>query len=187
MEKEINKAIEVLKKGGTILYPTDTIWGIGCDATNSKAVQKVLKIKNRPKNFSFIILVDKDRRIVDYVEQVPEITWDLLSGFDMPVTVIYPKAKNLARDVTAKDGSIAIRVVKHEFCQQLIARFGKPIVSTSANISGENPPVMFKDIPEEFKKKVDYVVQIHQQKLSKVKASTIIKLNLNGEFDIIRQ
>ena len=187
MEKEINKAIEVLKKGGTILYPTDTIWGIGCDATNSKAVQKVLKIKYRLKNFSFIILVEKDRRISDYVEQVPEITWDLLSGFDLPVTVIYPKAKNLAKNVMAKDGSIAIRVVKYEFCQRLIAKFGKPIVSTSANISGEQPPVMFKDISDEFKKEVDYVVQIHQEKLSKVKASTIIKIKLNGEFDIIRQ
>ena len=187
MEKEIDKAIEVLKKGGTILYPTDTIWGIGCDATNSKAVQKVLKIKNRLKNFSFIILVEKDRRISDYVEQIPEITWDLLSGFDMPVTVIYPKAKNLAKNVMAKDGSIAIRVVKYEFCQRLIAKFGKPIVSTSANISGEHPPVMFKDISDELKKEVDYVVQIHRDKLSKVKASTIIKIKLNGEFDIIRQ
>ena len=187
MEKEIDKAIEVLKKGGTILYPTDTIWGIGCDATNSKAVQKVLKIKNRLKNFSFIILVEKDRRISDYVEQVPEITWDLLSGFELPVTVIYPKAKNLAKNVMAKDGSIAIRVVKYEFCQRLIAKFGKPIVSTSANISGEHPPVMFKDISDELKKEVDYVVQIHREKLSKVKASTIIKIKLNGEFDIIRQ
>ena len=187
MEKEIDKAIEVLKKGGTILYPTDTIWGIGCDATNSRAVQKVLKIKSRLKNFSFIILVEKDHRISDYVEQVPEITWDLLSGFDLPVTVIYPKAKNLAKNVMAKDGSIAIRVVKYEFCQRLIAKFGKPIVSTSANISGEHPPVMFKDISDELKKEVDYVVQIHRDKLSKVKASTIIKIKLNGEFDIIRQ
>ena len=187
MEKEIDKAIEVLKKGGTILYPTDTIWGIGCDATNSRAVQKVLKIKSRLKNFSFIILVEKDHLIIDYVEQVPEITWDLLSGFDLPVTVIYPKAKNLAKNVMAKDGSIAIRVVKYEFCQRLIAKFGKPIVSTSANISGEHPPVMFKDISDELKKEVDYVVQIHREKLSKVKASTIIKIKLNGEFDIIRQ
>jgi L-threonylcarbamoyladenylate synthase len=187
MEKEINKAIEVLKNGGTILYPTDTIWGIGCDATNSKAVTKVLKIKNRPGNFSFIILVEKDSRINDYVEQVPEITWDLLSGCDLPVTVIYPKAKNLAKNVIAKDGSIAIRVVKNEFCQRLISKFNKPIVSTSANFTDEPSPVMFKDISEEIKKQVDYVVQIHQHKLSKIKASTIIKLKLNGEFYVIRQ
>jgi len=131
--------------------------------------------------------VEKDRQISDYVEQVPEITWDLLSGFDLPVTVIYPKAKNLAKNVMAKDGSIAIRVVKYEFCQRLIAKYGKPIVSTSANISGEHPPVMFKDIADELKKEVDYVVQIHREKLSKVKTSTIIKIKLNGEFDIIRQ
>lgn len=187
METEINKAVEELKKGGTILYPTDTIWGIGCDATNSKAVDKILKIKNRPKNFSFIILVEKDSRISDYVEQIPEITWDLLSGFDLPVTVIYPKAKNLAKNVIAKDGTIAIRVVKDEFCQKVIAKLGKPIVSSSANLTGEPSPLMFKDISEAFKKQVDYVVPIHQSKLTKTKASTIIKLKLNGEFDIIRQ
>jgi L-threonylcarbamoyladenylate synthase len=187
MEKEINKAIEVLQKGGTILYPTDTIWGIGCDATNAKAVQRVLNIKNRPKGFSFIILVDNAQRINDYVVEVPEITWDLLSGFDLPVTVIYPKAKNLARKVIAKDESVAIRVVKNEFCRRLIARLDKPIVSTSANLSGESSPVMFKDISENLKKQVDYVVQIQQQTLSKTKASTIIKLKPNGEFDIIRE
>ena len=187
MENAITKSVEVLKNGGTILYPTDTIWGIGCDATSSKAVQKILKLKNRPKDFSFIILVEKDRRISDYVEQIPEITWDLLSGFDLPVTVIYPKAKNLAKNVIAKDGTIAIRVVNDEFCQKVIAKLGKPIVSTSANITGESSPVMFKDISEEMKKQVDYVVPINHDKLSKTKASTIIKLKLNGEFDIIRQ
>lgn len=187
MKKAIDKSVEVLKNGGTILYPTDTIWGIGCDATNSKAVQKVLKIKNRPKNFSFIILVEKAPRISDYVAQIPDITFDLLSGFDLPVTVIYPKAKNLAKNVASKDGTVAIRVVKDEFCQKIIAKLGKPIVSSSANLSGEPSPVMFKDISENIKKQIDYIVPIHQDKLSKTKASTIIKLKLNGEFDIIRQ
>lgn len=187
MEKAINKSVEILKNGGTILYPTDTIWGIGCDATNSKAVQKILKIKNRPKDFSFIILVEKAPRINDYVEQIPEITWDLLSGFDLPVTVIYPKAKSLAKNVIAKDGTIAIRVVKDEFCQKVIAKLGKPIVSTSANFTGETSPVMFKDISDELIRQVDYVVPINQDKLSKTKASTIIKLKLNGEFEIVRQ
>lgn len=187
MDKAITKSVEILKNGGTILYPTDTIWGIGCDATNSKAIQKILKIKNRPKNFSFIILVEKAPRINYYVEEIPDITWDLLSGFDLPVTVIYPKAKNLAKNVVAKDGSIGIRVVKDEFCQKVIAKLGKPIVSTSANLTGEQSPVMFKDISDEIKKQVDYVVPIHQDKLSKTKASTIIKLKLNGEFDIVRQ
>lgn len=187
MKKVIDKSVEILKNGGTILYPTDTIWGIGCDATNSKAVQKVLKIKNRPKNFSFIILVEKAPRISDYVDQIPDITFDLLSGFDLPVTVIFPKAKNLAKNVIAKDGSVAIRVVKDEFCQQVIAKLGKPIVSSSANLTGEPSPVMFKDISDNIKNQVDYIVPIHQDKLSKTKASTIIKLKLNGEFDIIRQ
>lgn len=187
MEKAIDKSVEILKNGGTILYPTDTIWGIGCDATNSKAAQKVLKIKKRPQNFSFIILVEKAARISEYVDQIPEITWDLLSGFDLPVTVIYPKAKNLPKNVIAKDGSIAIRVVKDEFCQKVIAKLDKPIVSSSANLSGEHSPVMFKDISDEIKKQVDYIVPIHQDKLSKTKASTIIKLKLNGEFDIVRQ
>lgn len=187
MEKVIDKAIEILKNGGTILYPTDTIWGIGCDALNSKAVEKILKIKNRPKNFSFIILVGEDHGISDYVAQIPEITWDLLSGFDLPVTIIYPKSKNLPKNVVAKDGTIAIRVVKDEFCKQLIKKFGRPVVSSSANFTGEPSPVMFKDISDEFKKQVDYIVPINQDKLSKTKASTIIKLKLNGEFDIVRQ
>jgi L-threonylcarbamoyladenylate synthase len=187
MEKAIDRSVEILKKGGTILYPTDTIWGIGCDATNYKAAQKVLKIKNRPQNFSFIILVEKAPRIVEYVEEIPDITWDLLSGFDLPVTVIYPKAKNLPKNVIARDGSIAIRVVKNEFCKKVIAKFGKPIVSSSANLSGENSPVMFKDISDKIKEQVDFIVPIYHDKLSKTKASTIIKLKLNGEFDIIRQ
>jgi len=187
MEKIIDKSVEILNSGGTFLYPTDTIWGVGCDATNTKAVQKILKIKNRPKNFSFIILVEKAHRINDYVEQIPDITWDLLSGFDLPVTVIYPGAKNLAKNVIAKDGTVAIRVVKDEFCQKVIAKLGKPIVSTSANFTGEPSPVMFKDISDEFKKQVDYIIPFNQDKLSKTKASTIIKLKLNGEFDIIRQ
>jgi L-threonylcarbamoyladenylate synthase len=186
MDEIIKKSVEIIKNGGTILYPTDTIWGIGCDATNFKAAQKILIIKNRPKNFSFIILVEKDRRILDYVEEVPEITWDLLSGFDLPVTVVYPGAKNLAKNVIAKDGSIAIRVVKNEFCKRLISAFNKPIVSTSANLSGESAPVMFKDISKNIIKQVDYVVPLQQDTLRKTKASTIIKLKLNGEFDVIR-
>jgi len=187
MEKEINRAVNILKNGGTILYPTDTIWGIGCDATSNKAVQKIIKIKNRPKEFSFIILLDNENRITEYVENVPAILWDLLKNFDAPTTVIYPQSKNLAKSVSAKDGSIAIRIVKDEFCKRLISQFNKPIVSTSANFSGESPPVMFKDISEELKKSVDHVVEMNHRKLRKVKASTIIKLKPNGEFEIVRQ
>lgn len=187
MEEDIKKAVEILKKGGTILYPTDTIWGIGCDATNNKAVQKIIKLKQRGKDLSFIILVEKESRINEYVEEVPEILWDLLKSFDTPTTVIYPKAKNLAKNVAAQDGSIGIRLVKDDFCKKLISSFDKPIVSTSANFTGETSPVMFKEISNELKNTVDYVVKSNQRKLNKVKASTIIKLKTSGEFEIIRQ
>jgi L-threonylcarbamoyladenylate synthase len=186
MDEDIKKAVEVLKKGGTILYPTDTIWGIGCDATNFKAVQKIIQIKNRPKEFSFIILLEDNSKITQYVEEVPDILWDLLSSFDAPTTIIYPKAIKLAKNVIADDGSIAIRVVNDEFCCKLLSAFNKPIVSSSANYSGEPSSVMFKDISNEFKEKVDYVVKTNQQKLNKVKASTIIRLKMNGEFDVVR-
>ncbi len=186
MDEDIKKAVEVLKAGGTILYPTDTIWGIGCDATNVKAVQKLMQIKSRPKEFSFIILLENSQKITDYVEEVPDILWDLLESFDNPTTIIYPKAKRLAKNVIADDGSIAIRVVNEEFCHNLISTFGKPIVSSSANFSGEPTPVMFRDISPELKKKVDYVVKTNQRKLNKVKASTIIRLKMNGEFDVVR-
>jgi len=187
IEEDINKAVEVLKSGGTILYPTDTIWGIGCDATNSKAVQKVLKIKNRHKELGFIILLEKDSRLLDYVELIPEITWDLLKSFDTPTTIIYSKAKHLAKNVIPEDGSVAIRIVKDEFCRRLIGRLGKPIISTSANFTGDSAPMMFRDISEELTKKVDYVVKSNQNKLTKIKASTIIRLKPNGEFDVVRQ
>jgi L-threonylcarbamoyladenylate synthase len=187
MEEDIKKAVEVLKKGGTILYPTDTLWGIGCDATNNKTVQKVIKIKERRDNTSFIILIEKEKRILDYVKEVPEILWDLLKNIDTPLTIIYPNAKNLAKNVAAKDGSIGIRLVKNEFCEKMISKLNKPILSTSANFSGEKPPLMFKDISEKLKKKIDYIVQADQNKLNKIKASTIIKLKMNGEFEIIRQ
>ncbi|MEZ5196160.1 MAG: L-threonylcarbamoyladenylate synthase [Bacteroidales bacterium] len=187
MEEDIRKAVEVLKSGGTILYPTDTLWGVGCDATNSRAVQKVIKIKNRPGDSSFIILIEKEGRLSEYVENIPEILWDLIKTFDTPTTVIYPKGRNLAKNVMAKDGSIAIRIVKDEFCRKLIARLDKPIVSSSANFSGEASPLMFKDISEAFQKRVNYIVQSNRNKLNKVKASTIIKLQADGEFKIIRQ
>ena len=187
MKEDINKTVEVLRAGGTILYPSDTLWGLGCDATNTKAVQKVMKIKNRPKDASFIILVEKEGRLSDYVENIPEILWDLMKTFDTPTTVIYPKGKNLAKNVMALDGSIAIRIVKDEFCRKLIAKLNKPIVSTSANFSGEVSPLMFKEISERLKKSVNYVVESNREKLNKIKASTIIKITDEGEFEIIRQ
>ncbi|MEI6898869.1 MAG: L-threonylcarbamoyladenylate synthase [Bacteroidota bacterium] len=186
MEEEIENCITVLKKGGTILYPTDTIWGIGCDATNEKAVAKIYQIKKRPEVKSLIILVDDPEKISNYVKVVPEIAWDLMESVDKPLTIIYPNAKNLPKNVVGEDHSIAIRVVKNDFCIQLIKTFGKPIVSSSANITGDQAPLVFRRISKEIIQDVDYVVKLNQDILQEVKPSRIIKLDENGAFNIIR-
>ena len=186
MEKEINRCIDVMKKGGTILYPTDTIWGIGCDATNEKAVDKIYRLKKRINIKSLIILLDSVESISLYVKTIPAIAWDLMDSVDKPLTIIYPNAQNLPKNVVADDNSIAIRIVKEEFCIRLIRSFGKPIVSSSANISGEPAPLVFKCVSKEILKGVDYVVNLYQDRLQEVKPSRIIKLNENGEFNIIR-
>lgn len=187
MEQEIKKSIEVLKSGGTILYPTDTIWGIGCDATNNEAVTKIYHLKRRVESKSMIILLDSADKLNDYVEEVPELAWDLLKSVDTPLTIIYPKARNLASNVVADDGSIAIRIVRHPFCTALIEAFGKPIVSTSANISGSASPRVFKEISPVIIQYVDHVVRLQQDDVQYVKPSRIIKLSTNGEFRIIRK
>lgn len=187
MKEDIEQSVKVLKQGGVILYPTDTIWGIGCDATNSRAVQKIYKLKGRPRSSSFLVLLDSERKISNYVEKVPDILWDLLKSFDTPTTVVYPGAKNLARNVTAEDGSIAIRITQEEFSRRLIHSFGAPVVSTSANLTGEEVPIVFKEIDRRIVEGVDYAVKTNRDKLNKVKASTIIRLKPNGEFEIIRQ
>ncbi len=187
MKQEIKNSLEVLRKGGTILYPTDTIWGIGCDATNPKAVQKVFKIKKRMENRSLIILLDRKEQLYKYVKGIPTIILDLIENVNTPITVIYPNAKNLAKNIIATDGTIAIRLVNYEFCYKLIRTFGKPIVSTSANITGQPAPLVFKDIPEEILNQVDYVVNLAHEEIRATKPSTIIKLKTNGEFEIIRK
>ncbi len=186
MEKDIQKCLEVLRNGGTILYPTDTIWGIGCDATNRKAVDKIYRLKKRLESKSLIVLLDDPGKLPFYVKTIPAIAWDLIGGVDNPLTVIYPNAMNLAKNVIAEDGSIAIRIVKNDFCKRLIHDFGKPIVSSSANISGEPAPLVFKKISSEIIRKVDYVVNLFQDQLQEMKPSRIIKLNENGEFQVIR-
>jgi L-threonylcarbamoyladenylate synthase len=186
IDNEIQHCLTVLRSGGTILYPTDTIWGIGCDATNSMAVDKVYRLKRKMERKSLIILIDEAEKIEDFVSVIPENAWDLLEHVDTPLTIIYPGAKNLAYNVIAVDHSVAIRVVNNEFCKRLIKQFGKPIVSTSANISGNKPPRGFKSISREIVDGVDYVVNESLDQLQQVKASRIIKLNLNGEFRIIR-
>ncbi len=186
MRDEIIKSAEVLKSGGTILYPTDTIWGIGCDATNNKAVQKVYRIKQRRFAKSMIILLDQEEKLTKYVKKVPATAWDLLNNINTPLTIIYPNAKNLAKNVVANDKTIAIRIVKNEFCQKLISLFNKPIVSTSANISDEPIPLTFDNISQEIISNVDHIVDLYKNKIDQIKPSTIIKLEEDGEFTVIR-
>jgi L-threonylcarbamoyladenylate synthase len=197
MEQEIHNALKVLREGGTILYPTDTIWGLGCDATNEKAVEKIFQIKKRSESKSVIVLVSDDAMLNRFVKDVPEMAWDLMDANNSeeddeptkPITIIYDTARGLAKNVLAEDGSIGIRMVtreRNDFCHRLIHKFGKPIVSTSANISGEPAPQDFSEISEEIKSKVDYVVRLNYDSGQKT-ASSIIKLKANGEFKIIRE
>lgn len=187
MNTEITKALEVLKAGGIILYPTDTIWGIGCDATNSKAVEKIFKLKGRDAGKSVIVLLDNDNKIQSYVNDVPEIAYSLIEYAENPLTIIYSNAKNLASNVVHEDGSIGIRIPNHAFCKKLIERFRKPIVSTSANLSGEKPPENFSAISEEILNGVDYVINLEQSDTSVKKSSTIMKLEPDGRFSFIRK
>jgi L-threonylcarbamoyladenylate synthase len=184
---DLNKAIEVLKSGGVILCPTDTVWGLSCDATNAKAVEKLFEIKKRPLNLSMIVLVATDVAIQQYVKEVPEIAWELLEVADKPLTIVYPGAKNLAQNLIAADGSIAIRVCKDDFCNALISRYRKPLVSTSANYSGEPTPLIFHEISEELIETVDYVITYNQENTTKSQPSSVIKLGLGGEIEIIRK
>ena len=185
--EDINQALETLKSGGLILYPTDTIWGIGCDATNAEAVEKVFELKGRSKDKSMILLLHNDNQLAGYVKDIPDVAYELIEVTDRPLTVIYSKAKNLAPNVIAENGSVGIRIVKHPFCEQLLQRFRRPIVSTSANLSGAASPQCFDDIDESIKEGVDYVVKFGQDEQNKGKASMIMKLDPSGKFEFIRK
>ncbi len=186
MQTDIKKAVEVLKKGGNILYPTDTVWGIGCDATNNKAVQKIYSLKRRSEKKSMIVLLDEVDQIKNYVSHYPEQVSDLIDNYPKPLTIVFSGAKNIAKGLIADDGSIAIRVVKHEYCKQLIKTLGKPIVSTSANVSGDPTPAVFRDISDFIKKKVEYVVKLEQGNLSPALPSTVIKMDVTGSYEVLR-
>ena len=186
-DDDIQKCLETLRAGGTILYPTDTVWGIGCDAANEKAVEKIYAIKKREESKSLIVLVSDEGMLNRFVKEVPAQAWDLIEVSDTPITIIYDSGRGFAKNVSADDGSIAVRLVKDEFCQRLIHKFGKPIVSTSANISGDPAPKNFDEISEEVKSKVDYVVNWRQDEWQNTKPSSIIKLKENGEIKIIRK
>ena len=187
MRTEIEKALNTLKSGGIILYPTDTVWGLGCDATNEEAVVKINLIKNRTADKSFIILLDNDSKIQSYVNDVPDVAYDLIEYAENPLTIIFSGAKNLAKSVINADGTVGVRVVKHDFCEQLLQRFRKPITSTSANLSGDPTPQFFDEISEEIKDAVDYIVDWEQELRVPKKASTIMKLAPGGQFSFIRR
>ena len=187
-ELELLNCVKVLEKGETLLYPTDTIWGIGCDATNETAVSKIYRIKERPEDKSFILLVSSEEMLAEYVESVPPTAYDLIRATDdMPLTVIYSKGKNLPLNVIAKDGSVAIRVTNHPFCKELIARFGKPIVSTSANLSGQAYPLKLSDISDVIVERVDHVAIVEENPLTELRPSRIIKLEADGMFRVVRE
>jgi L-threonylcarbamoyladenylate synthase len=185
-DEDIKEAIDVLRKGGIIIYPTDTIWGIGCDATNQAAVERIFKIKSRSETKSLLILVDGDGMLGRYADEIPEIAWELNSVSDTPLTIIYPKGRNLAPGVCAEDGSIGIRICRDPFCNELIGRFRKPIVSTSANFSGKPAPGIFDDIESRLLEDADYIVKYRQDDRQKQSSSPVIKLEKDGTFRIIR-
>ena len=186
MNEEIIKAQEILFKGGLILYPTDTIWGIGCDATNEAAVRRVYELKKRVDSKALLVLVDNPVKLQFYVQEVPEIAWDLVEMADKPLTIIYPGARNLAPNLIAEDGSIGIRVTQEAFSKKLCERFRKAIVSTSANVSGEPSPRFFDEISPEIIAGVDYVVNFRRDDKTPAKPSSIISLGKGGQVKVIR-
>ncbi len=185
-EIDIKNAVEVLRKGGVILYPTDTIWGIGCDATNADAVRRVYEIKKREDSKALICLVDSANRMQRYFRNVPDVAWDLVDYATKPLTLILDDAVNIAPNLLAEDGSLGIRVTNEEFSKQMCYRFQKAIVSTSANISGEPSPQNFSEISEEIKNQVDYIVNFRRGEKTKAQPSQIIKLTKDGEVTVIR-
>ena len=172
--------------GGLILYPTDTIWGIGCDATNEEAVRKVYALKRRSDHKAMLLLMDSSAKLNYYVQEVPDVAWDLIELADSPLTVIYSGARNVASNLLAEDGSVGIRITQEEFSHKLCERFRKPLVSTSANVSGAPSPANFSEISETIKSGVDYIVRYRQEDLSKAAPSHIIKLGAGGLVKIIR-
>jgi L-threonylcarbamoyladenylate synthase len=187
MNEIIVQAIDVLRHGGLLLYPTDTLWGIGCDATNEKAVEKIFALKQRADSKSLIVIADTMAMVERYVQQVPEIAYSLVELTAKPLTIIYPQAADLAPNAVAEDGSIGIRVVQHEFCTMLLRRFKKPIISTSANLSGTPAPATFHDIAESIKQGVDFVVPVVMDKGATHHPSSILKLGSSGEVKVIRE
>lgn len=186
MTEDIKKACEAMQAGGIILYPTDTIWGIGCDATNEDAVQRVYELKKRADNKAMLVLMDSQAKLNMYVDDIPDIAWDLIEVADKPLTIIYSNAKNLAKNLLGADGSVGIRISNEEFSRKLCERFRKPLVSTSANVSGTPSPANFSEVSEVIRSGVDYIVSYRQDDMSKAQPSNIIKLGAGGLIQVIR-
>ena len=182
----IDSIVEILKNGGTILYPTDTIWGIGCDATQVQAIQKIFDIKKREHNKSLIILVESEKRLQDLVD-VPTMAWDIIDLSEKPVTLIYDQPRNLPKELLAEDGSIGIRLVKDDFCKKLISKLNRPLVSTSANLSGQKSPMKYSDISDEIINAVDFVAEENRDKISEYSGSSIIRIWNDGRIKVIRE
>lgn len=185
-KEDIREAVSVMRKGGVILYPTDTIWGLGCDATNEEAVKRIFEIKRREDSKALISLVDSEAKIQFYVREIPNVAWDLIEMSNKPLTIIYDGARNLAKNLIAQDGSVAIRLTQEPFSKELCMRMKCAVVSTSANISGMPSPHCFADISDEIKNAVDYICTSRQNEKSNPPASSIIKLGADSEVKIIR-
>lgn len=186
MHEEIQKAFEVIQNGGIILYPTDTVWGIGCDATNQEAVAKIYALKQRAETQSMIVLMNGEKMMYNVFREIPEVAWQILDLSEKPTTLILDNPKNVAKNVIGADNTLGIRLVKEPFCYKLMERMKKPLVSTSANISGQPTPKSFAEISAQIKNGVDYVVNLHRDKISD-KPSTIIKLTSDSQVKIIRK
>ena len=186
INQEVHNAYEVIQNGGIILYPTDTVWGIGCDATNEEAVKKIYTLKKRHESNSLLILVNGEKMMYNIFKDIPETAWQIIDLSENPTTVILDNPRNVASNIIAADKTLGVRIVKEPFCYKLLERMKKPLVSTSANISGMFTPKSFKEIASEIIKGVDYVVNLHHEKICD-KPSTIIKLSLDNQVKIIRK
>ena len=186
LNEEVIKALEIVKEGGIILYPTDTVWGIGCDATNAEAVAKIYKLKQRAETQSMIVLMNGEKMMYNVFKEIPEVAWQIMDLSENPTTLILDNPKNVAPNLIASDKTLGIRMVKEPFCFKLLERMKKPLVSTSANISGQPTPKSFKEISPEIIKGVDYVVNLHRDKIGG-KPSTIIKLTNDSQVKVIRK
>lgn len=184
---DIKAALDTLHQGGTLLYPTDTIWGIGCDATNVSAIEKIYSIKERDRSKSMIILLENENQLASYVKEIPDVAYQLIEYSERPLTIIYTGVKNLPAELIGPDDTIAIRIVNHPFCSALLQRFRRPIVSTSANLSGMPSPKNFSEIDEQLIEKVDYVASYGQDNLENATPSVIMRLEPSGRFEFIRK